>query len=67
MPRPVMPKSRELLELAKGFRELGITHYAIESRPDGVVLIDVRDRSEGGSAKVSRTPLEAWRARHGAA
>jgi len=63
MPRPTLPRAREITEIAKSLRDEGFTSVRFETRPDGCVSI-VAGMSEVAS---NVTPLEKWKAARGSA
>ena len=63
MPRPTLPRAKELTEIAKSLRDEGFTSVRFEARPDGFVSITA-DASHDLS---NVTPLQKWKALRGSA
>ena len=63
MPRPMLPRAKEITDIARSLRAEGFETICIEAAPDGKVAIIIGETSD--SADV--TPLEKWKATRGAA
>ena len=63
MPRPSLPRAREVADLAKVLRAEGFGSICIDTSPDGHVSIRI-----GGSEEPTQaTPLQKWKAERGSA
>lgn len=63
MPRPSLPKAKEISDIAKSLKAEGFTSIRIETTPDGIVSI-----MAGASEVLANvTPLEKWKAARGSA
>lgn len=62
MPRPTLPRAKEITDIAKSLRDEGFTSVCFETRPDGCVSITAGTLPEKVS---SVTPLEKWKASRG--
>lgn len=63
MPRPLLPKAKEITDIARSLRAEGFGTICIETAPDGKVAIII---GESG-VQASVTPLEKWKSTRGAA
>lgn len=63
MPRPLLPKAKEIADLAKVLRAEGFETICIETTPEGHVSISI-GRPDGDS---NVTPLQKWKAARGSA
>ena len=61
MPRPPLPRAKDVADLAKVLRAEGFDKICIESAPDGRVSITVAC----GDTPSNVTPLERWKAGRG--
>jgi hypothetical protein len=63
MPRPYLPRAKEVADLAKVLRAEGFETICIETTPDGHVSIRVGGQDE----PLNVTPLQKWKANRGSA
>ena len=63
MPRPSLPRAKDVAEIAKTLRDEGFRSICIETSPDGGVSITVATPE----SEANVTPLEAWKASRGSA
>ncbi|MEW9919367.1 hypothetical protein AB2B41_07115 [Marimonas sp. MJW-29] len=63
MPRPLLPKAKEITDIARSLRAEGFNAICIETDPDGRVSIIIGESGVQGSV----TPLEKWKTSRGAA
>lgn len=63
MPRPTLPRVKEITDIARSLRAEGFTSICIETSPDGVVSITAGASDVGSSP----TALKQWQASRGAA
>lgn len=64
MPRPSLPRAKEIAEIAKSLRAEGFSSICIESCPDGRLSITA---SETVPPSNDVTPLQKWKAARGVA
>ena len=63
MPRPTLPRAKEIADIAKLLRAEGFNSFRIDAAPDGRVSILAGETE--GSSNVSE--LDLWKAKRGAA
>ena len=63
MPRPVLPRAKEITDIARSLRAEGFNSICIEADPDGKVSITIG----GAENHENVTPLEKWKASRGTA
>lgn len=63
MPRPTLPRAKDITDIARSLRDEGFTSVRFESRPDGFFSITAGT----DEAKSKVTALEKWKAARGSA